>query len=101
MDGTIPAQKGQPSNSVPEEPKSASGSAPHPMPDRAAVPPLPGAVAFLGMGLSAAACLAIPVAIGVLFDDKLHTSPLCLVIGLVLGVAAAAASVITMIRRVL
>ncbi len=63
--------------------------------------PLPGAVAFLGMGLSAAVCVAVPVFAGVWADSHWHTAPLYFVIGLVLGLAAAVASVITQIRQYL
>jgi len=63
--------------------------------------PLPGAVAFLGMGLAAAVCVALPVFAGVWADSHWHTAPLFFVIGLVLGLTAAVVSVITQIRQYL
>jgi len=63
--------------------------------------PLPSAVAFLGMGMSSAGCVAVGVVLGILGDRTWHTSPLLLVIGLVLGVASAVASAVAQIRRFL
>ena len=63
--------------------------------------PLPGAVAFLGMGLSVAVCVGIGVGLGLWVDSALHTAPAFLLVGLALGVAAAAASVIKQIRTYL
>lgn len=63
--------------------------------------PLPGAVAFLGMGLSAAVCVGVGLVVGILVDDALHTAPVFLLVGLALGLAAAAMSVITQIRTYL
>ncbi len=63
--------------------------------------PLPGTVAFLGMGLSAAVCVGIGLGLGVWVDSALHTAPAFLLVGLALGVAAAALSVIKQIRTYL
>jgi F0F1-type ATP synthase assembly protein I len=63
--------------------------------------PLPGAVAFLGMGLSAAVCVGVGLLLGILVDDALHTAPAFLLVGLALGLAAAAMSVIKQIRTYL
>jgi F0F1-type ATP synthase assembly protein I len=60
--------------------------------------PLPGAAAFLGMGLSAAVCVGIGVVLGLWADSAWHTAPALLVVGLVLGVTTAALSVIGQIR---
>jgi F0F1-type ATP synthase assembly protein I len=68
---------------------------------RPPIKPLPGAAAFLGMGLSAAACVGVGVVLGVLGDNAWHTSPLLLVLGLVLGLASAVASVVAQIRQFL
>jgi F0F1-type ATP synthase assembly protein I len=65
------------------------------------VKPLPGAVAFLGMGLSAAVCVAIGVGLGLWADSAWHTAPALLVVGLLLGVGAAALMVVAQIRRYL
>ena len=63
--------------------------------------PLPGAVAFLGMGLSAAVCVAVGLLLGILIDNALGTAPAFLLVGLSLGLAAAAISVIKQIRTYL
>jgi F0F1-type ATP synthase assembly protein I len=63
--------------------------------------PLPGAVAFLGMGLSAAVCVAIGVWLGVWADSAWHTAPAMLVVGLLLGLGAATVLVVTQIRKYL
>ena len=71
-------------------------------PARGAEPkPLPGAVAFLGMGLSAAVCVGVGLGLGILVDNALHTAPAFLLVGLALGLAAAAFSVIKQIRTYL
>jgi F0F1-type ATP synthase assembly protein I len=62
---------------------------------------LPGAAAFLGMGLSAAVCVAIGVVLGLWADSAWHTAPVLLLVGLVLGVTAAALSVVGQIRKYL
>jgi F0F1-type ATP synthase assembly protein I len=63
--------------------------------------PLPGAAAFLGMGLSAAVCVGICLGLGLWVDDMLGTAPIFLLIGLALGVAAAAVSIVKQIRTYL
>jgi F0F1-type ATP synthase assembly protein I len=70
-------------------------------PDPSGVKPLPSAVAFLGMGLSAAACVAAGVVLGIWADDSWHTSPALLVVGLLLGLALATFFVVGQIRRYL
>jgi F0F1-type ATP synthase assembly protein I len=63
--------------------------------------PLPGAVAFLSMGLSAAICVGIGVGLGLWVDSALGTGPAFLLVGLVLGVSLAAMSVVKQIRSYL
>ena len=63
--------------------------------------PLPGAVAFLGMGLSAAVCVAIGVVLGLWADRAWHTAPALLLVGLLLGLVAAAVLVVVQIRKYL
>jgi F0F1-type ATP synthase assembly protein I len=63
--------------------------------------PLPGAVAFLSMGLAAAVCVGIGVVLGILVDDALHTAPAFLLVGLALGLATATMSVVKQIRTYL
>jgi len=53
------------------------------------------------MGLSAAACVAVGVVPGILVDNALGTAPTFLLVGLFLGLAAAAFSVIKQIRTFL
>jgi F0F1-type ATP synthase assembly protein I len=62
---------------------------------------LPGALAFVGMGMTIAGCVAVGVVLGLLADAALHTSPAFLVVGLVLGVASAAGAVTAQVRRYL
>lgn len=63
--------------------------------------PLPGATAFLSMGLSAAVCVGIGLGLGIVVDGALHTAPAFLLVGLALGVAVAATSVVKQIRTYL
>jgi len=63
--------------------------------------PLPGAVAFLSMGLSAAVCVGVGLGLGLWVDSALHTAPAFLLVGLALGLAVAALSVIKQIRSYL
>ena len=65
------------------------------------LPPLPSAFAFAGMGLSAATCVAVGVVLGIVGDDQFHTSPALLVVGLIVGVAAAVMLVAAQVRRYL
>jgi len=58
-------------------------------------------VAFLGMGLSAAACVGVGLGLGLLVDRAAGTAPVFLVVGLALGLGAAAFSVIKQIRTYL
>jgi F0F1-type ATP synthase assembly protein I len=53
------------------------------------------------MGTSVAGCVAVPVVLGILGDDTWHTSPLLLVIGLIVGLAAAVGSVVAQVKRFL
>jgi F0F1-type ATP synthase assembly protein I len=78
----------------PEKPHEASAEA-------NGVKPLPGAVAFLNMGLSAAVCVGAGVVLGIWADDRWHTAPALLVVGLLLGLAAATLLVVGQIRKYL
>lgn len=75
-----------------EPPAEPSGTGPR---------PLPGAMAFVGLGTSAAGCVAVGLFLGVWVDGLTHTSPLFLVVGLVLGLAAAVGALVTLVRRFL
>ena len=63
--------------------------------------PLPGAVAFLGMGFSAAVCVGLGVVLGLWLDSVFKTAPALLLVGLALGLVVAAMSVIKQIRAYL
>jgi F0F1-type ATP synthase assembly protein I len=63
--------------------------------------PLPGAAAFLGMGLTAAICVGLGVVLGLWLDSVFHTAPALLLVGLLLGLVTAATSVIKQIRTYL
>jgi F0F1-type ATP synthase assembly protein I len=58
-------------------------------------------MAFLSMGLSAAVCVGIGVGLGLWVDSLLGTGPAFLLVGLALGVTAAALSVVKQIRTYL
>jgi F0F1-type ATP synthase assembly protein I len=53
------------------------------------------------MGLSAAICVGIGVGLGLWVDSLVHTGPIFLLVGLALGVAVAALSVVRQIRTYL
>ncbi len=58
-------------------------------------------MAFLSMGLAAAICVGIGLGLGIWVDSALHTAPAFLLVGLALGLAVAALSVIKQIRTYL
>ena len=62
---------------------------------------LPGLAAFATLGTTIAGTVGAGVGLGILGDDVFKTSPLCLVIGLVLGCVAAVAATIALVRRYL
>jgi ATP synthase protein I len=70
-------------------------------PEPSSPKPLPGAVAFVGMGTSVAGCVAVGVFLGIWLDGLAGTAPLFLIVGLVLGLAAAVGSVVVQVRRFL
>lgn len=63
------------------------------------LPPLPSALALISLGTSIAACVGLGLWLGILADGALHSSPACMVVGLLLGVAAAVASTVAQVRR--
>jgi F0F1-type ATP synthase assembly protein I len=63
--------------------------------------PLPGGIAFLNMGFAAAVLVALGVLLGLWLDSKFHTSPILLLLGLALGLFAAAMSVVKQIKTYL
>jgi F0F1-type ATP synthase assembly protein I len=48
-----------------------------------------------------AACVAVGVVLGIVGDDYFHTSPMLMVVGLVLGVASAVFATVAQIKRYL
>lgn len=58
-------------------------------------------MAFLGMGLSAAVCVAVGVGLGLWADGIWNTAPALLLVGLLLGLVAAAVLVVAQIRKYL
>ena len=62
---------------------------------------LPGVAAFAALGATIACTVGVFVALGLWADSAFGTSPICLLLGVVLGCAAAAASTIALVRRYL
>jgi F0F1-type ATP synthase assembly protein I len=62
---------------------------------------LPGLAGFAALGTTIAGTVGAGVGLGIWADAAFGTSPLCLIIGLVLGCAAATASTIALVRRYL
>jgi ATP synthase protein I len=52
-----------------------------------------------GLGLSAVGSLLLGVLLGLFLDGMLHTAPLFLIIGILLGIAAAMLGVYRMVMR--
>ena len=61
----------------------------------------PGAVAFLGLGLSIGLCLAVTVGAGLVLDAVLHSAPAFLLVGLTIGLVVAVAMAVSTIRKYL
>jgi len=59
----------------------------------------PGAVAFLGLGLSIGLCLAVTVGAGLALDAVLHSAPAFLLVGMGTGLVVAVAMAVSTIRR--
>jgi hypothetical protein len=62
---------------------------------------LPGLAALAALGGTIALTVAAFVLLGIWADGRFGTSPLCLVLGLVLGCTAATAVTVTLARRYL
>ncbi len=54
---------------------------------------------FVSMGLTLAACVAGGLLLGIWLDSLLHTSPLCLFGGLILGCGVAVLALVSMVKR--
>jgi F0F1-type ATP synthase assembly protein I len=73
-----------------------------PEPERTTTPrDLPGIAGFAALGSTIACTVAAGVVLGIWADSTFKTSPLCLIIGLVLGCGAATASTIALVRKYL
>ena len=55
----------------------------------------------MGLGLSIGLCFAVMVGAGVLLDAWLHSSPVCLLVGLALGAVLAVLMAVSTIRKYL
>jgi F0F1-type ATP synthase assembly protein I len=77
------------------------GRPPAPQPKQSGISDLPGVAAFAVMGSTIATCLAVGVVLGLEADHLFHTSPWCLIFGIVLGTVAAVVSVVKLVRRFL
>lgn len=64
-------------------------------------PANPSGTELIGLGLAIALALALPALVGVGVDALLHSSPIGFVIGLAVGITAAAATVVSQFRRYL
>ncbi|MEI8056303.1 MAG: AtpZ/AtpI family protein [Actinomycetes bacterium] len=62
---------------------------------------LPSVWAFVGMGTTIAGCVAVGVVVGLYVDGLARSAPWGLVVGFLLGSAAATASVVAQVRRYL
>ena len=69
--------------------------------DNGPVADLPGVVAFLTMGMTAAVIIAIGVVLGIWADHAWRSAPWGLLIGITLGTVAAVVSVVKQVRRFL
>lgn len=78
-------------------PGGSAGSADSGRPDGGLGP----AVAFLTLGLRMAAAIVVCGAIGYLLDDWLGTTPIFVLIGVLLGVVAAVGQAVVTVRRYL
>jgi F0F1-type ATP synthase assembly protein I len=59
----------------------------------------PGLMDLLSMGISAGLTIGVGLVAGLLADDWLHTSPALTFVGLALGVIAAVALMVRLVRR--
>jgi F0F1-type ATP synthase assembly protein I len=79
----------------------APGDEPPKEPDKSGVSDLPGLAALASLGTTIAVCEAIGVFLGIWVDRTWHSAPAGLLIGIVLGTAAAVVSVVQLVRRFL
>jgi F0F1-type ATP synthase assembly protein I len=75
--------------SEPEQPKPTSGE------QRSVL----SWAAFVSMGLTMAVCVAAGLLLGIWLDGVLHTAPLLLFVGLVVGCVVAGITLVSLVRR--
>ncbi len=85
-----------PSDVPPNPPEGSSASG-----DRFAGKPSPGLFDLLAMGLASALMVGIGLAAGLGIDVWLHSEPIGVICGLVVGLAAAVASTVHQVRNYL
>jgi F0F1-type ATP synthase assembly protein I len=61
-------------------------------------PPKPTGSQLAGLGISIAAAFLVPLALGVVFDAFLHTSPFGVFVGLLVGITAACYTAVARLR---
>ena len=61
----------------------------------------PDLFTLLGMGVTAALCLAVGLIVGIVLDDRYRSSPVFTLIGLAVGVVMAIVAVYEQVRRFL
>ena len=61
--------------------------------------PAPGIMVFAGLGLLNAVCLLVGLGIGWLVDRSLHTLPIFLFVGLLVGITVGALATRSELRR--
>jgi F0F1-type ATP synthase assembly protein I len=84
-----------------DEQGGAAPEEPSEEPAKSGISELPGLAALASLGTTIAVCEAIGVFLGIWADRTWHTAPAGLLIGIVLGTAAAVVSVVQLVRRFL
>lgn len=64
-------------------------------------PATPAGAELIGLSAVIAVSVIVPLAVGLVLDGRLHSSPLGLLLGLVAGIAAAAVTVVNRLRKYL
>ena len=61
----------------------------------------PSGTELLGLAVLLAAAVVVPLVIGIVIDSAAHTAPVFILVGLFLGVIAAAATIYSRLKRYL
>ena len=64
-------------------------------------PATPSGTDLLGLSAVIAVSVVVPLIVGLVVDSRLHSSPLGLLVGLVAGIAAAAVTLVSSLRKYL